>query len=106
MKHYPVLIITCLTIAIFFYSLTSAEDKSPEQSVKKLKQNGSIIVKAYGFRTNRGLARFALFKNEKGFPADKDKANREIIKFFSKLSKCEIKIIKGSRSKEKVLGFS
>ena len=36
-------------------------------------------------------------------PADKDKANREVIKFFSKLLKKKVEIVKGLRSKEKML---
>jgi len=36
-------------------------------------------------------------------PPDKDKANKEIIKFFSKLLKKKIAIVKGSKSRDKVL---
>lgn len=36
-------------------------------------------------------------------PAEKNKANKEIIKFFSKLLKKKVKIIKGLKSKNKVL---
>ena len=36
-------------------------------------------------------------------PADKNKANLEIVKFFSKLLKKEVKIKSGLRSKEKTL---
>jgi len=36
-------------------------------------------------------------------PADKDKANREIIKFFSKLLKKKVRIKSGLKSKEKIL---
>ena len=35
--------------------------------------------------------------------AEDNKANIEIIKFFSKLSKKKVKIIKGLRSKEKII---
>ncbi len=35
--------------------------------------------------------------------AEKDKANKEIIKFFSKLLKTDVIIIKGERAREKVL---
>lgn len=36
-------------------------------------------------------------------PPDKGKANREVIKFFSKLLKKKVKIVHGLKSKEKVL---
>lgn len=36
-------------------------------------------------------------------PADKDKANKEIIKYFSRLLKKKVRIKKGLRSREKVL---
>ncbi len=35
--------------------------------------------------------------------AEKGKANKEIIRFFSKMLKKDIKIIKGLKSKEKIL---
>lgn len=37
--------------------------------------------------------------------AEKGRANSEIIKFFSKLLKKEVKIVKGITSKEKILKF-
>lgn len=39
-------------------------------------------------------------------PPENNKANIEIIKFFSKLTKKQVKIIKGLTSKEKLLKFS
>lgn len=36
-------------------------------------------------------------------PAREGKANKEIIKFFSKLFKKDVKIVKGLKSKEKIL---
>lgn len=36
-------------------------------------------------------------------PADKDKANKEVIKFFSRLLKKKVSIAHGLRSKEKLL---
>lgn len=36
-------------------------------------------------------------------PADKDKANRELIKFLSKLLKKKVRIASGLKSREKVL---
>ncbi|MFO8016297.1 MAG: DUF167 family protein [Candidatus Woesearchaeota archaeon] len=36
-------------------------------------------------------------------PPDKDKANNEVIKFFSKLLKKKVGIIHGKKSREKVL---
>ena len=35
--------------------------------------------------------------------AEKGKANKEIIRFFSKMMKKEVKIVKGLKSKEKIL---
>ena len=37
--------------------------------------------------------------------AEDNKANKEVINFFKKLSKKDVKIIKGMKSKEKVLRF-
>ncbi len=45
-------------------------------------------------------------KVEIAAPPEKDKANKELIKFFSKLLKKKVKIISGSRSREKKLSFS
>ncbi len=39
-------------------------------------------------------------------PPDKGKANKEIIKFFSKLLKKKVNIIKGLKSRDKVLQIS
>lgn len=39
-------------------------------------------------------------------PPENNKANIEVIKFFSKLTKKNTKIIKGKTSKEKLLKFS
>lgn len=36
-------------------------------------------------------------------PPDKGKANREVIKFFSKLLKKKVEIVSGMRSKEKLI---
>ncbi len=36
-------------------------------------------------------------------PADKDKANKELLRFVSKLLKKQVRFISGLRSKEKVL---
>lgn len=36
-------------------------------------------------------------------PQDKGKANKEVIKFFSKLLKKKVKIVHGLKSKEKIL---
>ena len=50
-------------------------------------------------------------KNRKAYrvnikaPAENNKANIEIIKYFSKLSKKKVKIISGQTSKKKVLKF-
>ena len=38
-------------------------------------------------------------------PAEKDKANKEVIRFFSKLTKKKVIIKSGLRSKEKILCF-
>lgn len=39
-------------------------------------------------------------------PPDKGKANKEVIKFFSKLLKRKVEIKSGLKSREKVLAFS
>ena len=39
-------------------------------------------------------------------PADKDKANKEVIRFFSKLLKKKVRIKSGLRSHEKILEVS
>lgn len=39
-------------------------------------------------------------------PPENNKANIEVIKFFSKISKKQVKIISGQTSKKKVLKFS
>lgn len=36
-------------------------------------------------------------------PADKNKANREVIKFFSKLLKKKVRIVSGLKSREKLI---
>ena len=38
-------------------------------------------------------------------PAEKGKANKEIIKFFSRLLKKRVEIVKGKTSKEKILKY-
>ena len=43
------------------------------------------------------------FRVEIAAPADKDKANREVIRFFSKLLKKKVRIVKGRKSREKLL---
>ncbi len=44
-------------------------------------------------------------KVEISAPADKNKANVEVIKFFSKLTRKKTRIISGPASKEKILKF-
>ena len=39
-------------------------------------------------------------------PPDKDKANKELIKFLNKLTKKKASIISGAKSREKLLKFS
>lgn len=65
----------------------------------------SVIVKpcspkneVLGWDTERKALRVAISE-----PADKDKANKEVIKFFTKLLKKKVRIKVGLRSKEKVL---
>ena len=38
-----------------------------------------------------------------GAPPEKDKANKEVVKFFSKLLKKKVEIVRGRSSREKVL---
>ncbi|MBW3022744.1 DUF167 domain-containing protein [Candidatus Woesearchaeota archaeon] len=67
------------------------------------KKTFRIIVKANS-KENKitGIEKDAIKVNISA-PADKDKANKEIIKFFSKLLKKKVRIKSGLRSKEKVL---
>ena len=39
-------------------------------------------------------------------PPEKDKANKEVIKFFSKLLKKRVEIVRGARTPEKLLKIS
>lgn len=69
--------------------------------------NGSISVivkpnaprsEVIGWDENRKKLKVAI-----AAAPDKDKANRELVKFFSKLLGKNIEIIRGTRSREKVL---
>lgn len=71
-------------------------------------KNITIIVKAnssknevVGYDEDRQA-----YKVNINAPPENNKANIEIIKFFSKLSKNQVKIISGQTSKKKVLKFS
>lgn len=75
-----------------------AENLAKEKHLK-------IIVKPNARETRIAAideARNALRVDVKA-PADKDKANREIIKFFSRLLKKKVSIAHGLKSKEKIL---
>ncbi len=51
-----------------------------------------------GFDENKQALKVAICE-----PADKDKANKEVIRFFSKLLKKKVRIKSGLRSHEKIL---
>lgn len=53
-----------------------------------------------GYDSNKKAVKVAI-----AAPADKDKANKEVIRFFSKLLKKKVIIKSGLRSKEKTLSF-
>jgi len=77
--------------------------------IKDLIKNNSlkIIVKPNSSKTeilNYDKNKQALRVNIKAKP-ENNQANIEIIKFFSKLLKKNIKIIKGMKSKEKILSI-
>lgn len=67
-----------------------------------------IVVKASAQKTN--ISGFDREKNalkvDVHAPAEKGKANAEIVKHFSKLTKKKVKIVSGLKSKTKVLRFS
>ena len=65
-----------------------------------------ILVKANAAKTEIVGWEGNVLKVAVKAPAEKNKANIEIIKFFSKLTKKQVKIISGKTSKRKVLKFS
>jgi len=72
-----------------------------------LKKNKFKIIVKPNANENKivGLRDNALSLNISA-PADKDKANREIIRFFSRLLKKKVRIASGRKSREKILEVS
>ena len=62
-----------------------------------------ILVKPNSSTNNIIGAENGILKVEIAAPPDKNKANKEVIKFFSKLLKKKVRIKSGLTSKEKVL---
>ena len=67
-------------------------------SLSILVKPSSPISKVIGWDESKKALRVAI----KAVP-DKDKANKEVVKFFSKMLVKKVEIIKGMRSREKVL---
>jgi len=67
-------------------------------SLSILVKPSSPISKVIGWDESKKALRVAI----KAVP-DKDKANKEVVKFFSKMLGKKVEIIKGMRSREKVL---
>jgi len=65
----------------------------------------NIIVKANMPKTRITGEKDDVFRLEVKAPAENNKANIEIIKFFSRLTKKDVKIVKGLTSKKKTLRF-
>lgn len=76
-------------------------DYIKDSSLKIIVKPNSKKNEILSYDKNRQAVRVAI-KAE----AQKGKANLEIIKFFSKLTKKQTKIIKGLTSKEKLLKFN
>ena len=70
------------------------------------KQRFSIIVKPNSYENKITGMEGDKIKVNISAPADKDKANKEVIKFFSKLLKKKVRIKSGLKSREKVLECS
>ncbi|MFC1734186.1 DUF167 family protein [candidate division KSB1 bacterium] len=69
-----------------------------EQNFKIIVKTNSPLTKVTAVDEVRNALRVDV-----AAPPDKGKANRELIKFFSKLLKKKVKIVHGLKSKEKIL---
>lgn len=69
------------------------------------KNSITIVVKTNCPKTKIVSVENEIYKVEVHAQAENNKANIEIIKFFSKLTKKKVKIITGFTSKKKVLRF-
>lgn len=69
-----------------------------------IKQNKiKVIVKPNSPKTEITKQEKDILKLNVKAPPEKGKANKEVIKFFTKLLKKQVKITKGFKSKEKIL---
>ncbi len=74
------------------------EDKLNNSRIKIIVKPNSAKTDIIEWNSDRNALRVAV-----AAPPDKNKANIEIIKFFSKLLKKKVEIVSGARSKEKML---
>jgi len=71
-----------------------------KDTIKVLVKPNSNTNEIIGFDEERKLYRVTIKA-----PAEKGKANKELIKFFSKLTKRQVRIVSGFSSREKILKF-
>lgn len=77
------------------------EDYMKNNSLKIIVKPNASKSEILGYDESRQAVKVAI-----AAPPDKGKANKEVIKFFSKLLKRKIEIKIGLKSREKVLVFS
>ena len=65
-------------ISVVLISIFPAVAQTPRESPSV--KTGTVAVHVTGFRNHEGLARFALFRGEKGFPNDTGKAYRKEVR--------------------------
>ncbi|MFH1316542.1 MAG: DUF167 domain-containing protein [Candidatus Woesearchaeota archaeon] len=73
-------------------------DEIKESIFKVIVKPNSKENKIIGFDLEKNAYKISIKE-----PADKDKANKELIRFLSKYFKKRVSIIKGLRSKEKII---
>jgi len=74
------------------------EDLAKEKHLKIIVKPNASVTKITAVDEARNALRVDV-----AAPADKNKANKEVIKFFSKLLKKKVSIAHGLKSKEKIL---
>jgi len=60
-------------IIVLLIPIISAVAQAPHES--SIDSTGTVAIHVTGFRNDSGLARIALYRGEKGFPNDSDKAS-------------------------------
>lgn len=78
--------------------MVNAEQLAQERNIKIIAKPNASSTKITGIDEARNALRVDV-----AAPADKDKANKEIIRFFSKFLRKKVSIAHGLRSKEKIL---